>query len=82
VDSGDDVLTDPGYTDMVHTGSSDGGTEIYSATIPLPSAGSMGYTVRVLPHHPLLAGPAELGLVKLAGSHEQGDAVAPSNTHL
>ncbi len=82
VDSGDDTLSDPGYTDMVHTGSGDGGTGIYSATIPLPQAGSMGYTVRVLPHHPLLAGPAELGLVKLAGPVEPGEAFAPSDTHL
>ena len=59
----------------------DGGTRIYSATIPLPLAGSMGYTVRVLPHHPLLAGPAEVGLVKLAGPVEPGRP-APSDTHL
>jgi glycogen phosphorylase len=26
----------------------------------------VGYTVRVLPHHPLLAGDNELGLVTLA----------------
>jgi len=32
----------------------------------LPVAGPVGYTVRVLPHHPLLAGDNELGLVTLA----------------
>jgi starch phosphorylase len=32
----------------------------------LPVAGSVGYTVRVLPHHPMLASEAELGLVTLA----------------
>jgi len=29
-------------------------------------AGPVGYTVRVLPQHPLLAGDDELGLVTLA----------------
>ena len=29
----------------------------------LPLSGAVGYTVRVLPHHDLLAGDAELGLV-------------------
>jgi starch phosphorylase len=29
-------------------------------------AGAVGYTVRVLPSHPLLSGDAELGLVTLA----------------
>ena len=33
---------------------------------PLPFAGLTGYTVRVLPNHPLLASPAELGKVVLA----------------
>ena len=51
-----DALQDPAYIDMAHTGSGDGGTEIFSTTTPLPLAGSIGYTVRVLPHHPLLAG--------------------------
>jgi len=66
-----DVLQDPVYLDMAHTGpgeggSGEGGTEVFSATMPLPLSGSVGYTVRVLPHHALLAGDAELGLVKLA----------------
>ncbi|HEY5150641.1 MAG TPA: alpha-glucan family phosphorylase [Mycobacterium sp.] len=61
-----DVLQQPTCVDMVHTGSGDGGTEIFSTTTPLPVAGSVGYTVRVLPHHPLLAGDTELGLVTLA----------------
>ncbi|MCP2167016.1 alpha-glucan family phosphorylase [Goodfellowiella coeruleoviolacea] len=51
-----DVVTAP----MRHTG--DGG---YEADVPLPHAGSVGYTVRVLPKHPLLATPAELGRVAL-----------------
>jgi starch phosphorylase len=65
VDAGDS-LVDPVTVPMQHTGSGDGGTEIFSTTAPLPVAGPVGYTVRVLPHHPLLAGDNELGLVTLA----------------
>ena len=38
----------------------------YTADLRLPHAGALGYTVRVLPHHGLLATPAELGKVVLA----------------
>jgi starch phosphorylase len=38
----------------------------YEVEVPLPHAGSLGYTVRVLPRHGLLATPAELGKVVLA----------------
>ena len=65
VDSGG-TLTDPQYVDMVHTGSGEGGTEVFATTTPLRLSGAMGYTVRVLPHHRLLAGDTELGLVTLA----------------
>ena len=51
---------------MTYTGSGDGGNEIFSTTTPLPVAGPVGYTVRVLPHHPLLAADNELALVTLA----------------
>ena len=37
----------------------------FEGTVPLDRAGSFGYTVRVTPRHPLLASPAELGLVAL-----------------
>ncbi|MEY2850026.1 MAG: hypothetical protein RI885_2693 [Actinomycetota bacterium] len=39
----------------------------FSGTVPLSRAGSFGYNVRVVPRHPLLAGPAELGLIATAG---------------
>ncbi len=81
VESGD-VLRNPLYVDMAHIDSREGGTEIFSARMPLPQAGSMGYTVRVLPRHPLLACDAELGLVRLAGDGEPGDSVTASHTHL
>ncbi|MBV8966536.1 MAG: alpha-glucan family phosphorylase [Mycobacteriaceae bacterium] len=62
----DDTLLDPVHVPMAHTGTADGGDEVFATTTPLPVAGSVGYTVRVLPHHPLLAGDNELGLVTLA----------------
>ncbi|WP_319447765.1 MULTISPECIES: alpha-glucan family phosphorylase [unclassified Mycobacterium] len=61
-----DALLEPQTVRMAHTGTSDGGKEVFSTTTPLPVAGPVGYTVRVLPHHPLLAADNELGLVTLA----------------
>ncbi|MET1044220.1 MAG: alpha-glucan family phosphorylase [Microbacteriaceae bacterium] len=40
---------------------------IFAGTIPLERAGSFGYNARVVPWHPLLDTPAEMGLVALAG---------------
>lgn len=65
VDAGD-ALLDPVTVEMSHTGTAFGGDEVFSTTMPLPVAGSVGYTVRVLPRHPMLAGDTELGLVTLA----------------
>jgi len=62
----DDTLLEPVRVPMAHTGTADSGDEVFATTTPLPVAGSVGYTVRVLPHHPLLAGDNELGLVTLA----------------
>lgn len=42
------------------------GVTVFSGTVPLARAGSFGYTVRVVPRHPLLASSAELGLVAVA----------------
>ena len=75
-------MKSPHYTDMAHIGSGEGGTEIFSVTTPLPMAGAMGYTVRVLPRHPLLAGQAEWGMLKLAGDGHAGDAVMAAEPHL
>jgi glycogen phosphorylase len=61
-----DALMNPTYVPMTHTSTGDGGNEIFSTTTPLPVAGSVGYTVRILPHHTLLASDSELGLVTLA----------------
>ncbi|MBU9766092.1 glycosyltransferase family 1 protein [Mycobacterium sp. TNTM28] len=61
-----DVIVSPVTVPMPHTGSADGGTEVFSTSTPLPVAGPVGYTVRVLPHHRLLTADNELGLVTLA----------------
>jgi starch phosphorylase len=53
--------------DVVTTSMAADGRGGYAAELPLPHAGSLGYTVRVLPRHGLLATPAELGKVVLAG---------------
>jgi starch phosphorylase len=42
------------------------GIGAFVAALRLPHAGALGYTVRVLPRHPLLASPAELGKVLMA----------------
>ncbi|TRW78881.1 glycosyltransferase family 1 protein [Mycolicibacterium sp. 018/SC-01/001] len=66
VDTGD-ALVDPVTVPMVHSGVSDDGEDLFTASTPLPVTGPVGYTVRVMPHHRLLAGDNELGLVTLAG---------------
>ena len=38
----------------------------FIGAVPLTRAGSFGYNVRVTPKHPLLASPAELGLIAVA----------------
>jgi glycogen phosphorylase len=58
-DSGD-------LSDVVTATMAPGADGAYAADLALPHVGSVGYTVRVLPHHELLATPAELGRVILA----------------
>jgi starch phosphorylase len=45
---------------------SEGSHRVFAGTVPLARAGSFGYNVRVVPRHPLLASPAELGLIAVA----------------
>jgi glycogen phosphorylase len=61
-----DELHAPHATTMTSVGKTDGDCERYEATVALPAAGVIGYTVRVLPRHDLLASPVELGRVVLA----------------
>jgi glycogen phosphorylase len=62
-----DDLADTVTVAMEHVGAADCGGDRFESVVKLPHAGLTGYTVRVLPAHPLLASPAELGKVVLAG---------------
>ncbi|MFR9751756.1 alpha-glucan family phosphorylase [Nocardia sp. 004] len=57
-----DDLCETTTVPMTHSGS-DSGVEVFTVDTPLPLSGEVGYTVRVLPHHDLLASDVELGLV-------------------
>ncbi|NNH74581.1 alpha-glucan family phosphorylase [Nocardia uniformis] len=57
-----DDLSDVTTAPMIHTGS-ESGTDIFEVETPVPLSGAVGYTIRILPHHDLLATDAELGLI-------------------
>jgi starch phosphorylase len=65
----DDDMVGPDVV-IMHAGHGDAdhgdGSYSYDADIALSRPGPFGYTVRVLPVHPLLASPTELGLVATA----------------
>ena len=63
----DDEIIEPAYTPLSQDGEDtpDGAVCHYSGSVELDRPGPFGYTVRVLPRHPLLASRAELGLVAL-----------------
>ncbi len=52
----------------------DGGAVAFEGDVPLAKTGAFGYAVRVLPHHPLLATPVELGLMAVPGARSEGEA--------
>jgi starch phosphorylase len=60
-----DELSDATVESMSPIGAGHEGTHRFEAVVALPHAGVLGYTVRVLPRHDLLAAPAELGRVVL-----------------
>jgi glycogen phosphorylase len=63
VDSGDEIV-DPVASGMsLDEASGDAGIARYEGRADLRRPGPFGYTVRVVPRHPLLASSAELGLV-------------------
>jgi starch phosphorylase len=61
----DDQLSDPVAVSLRPAESYDGGHHRFDGEIELTRTGPFGYTVRILPRHPRLALPAELGLVAL-----------------
>ena len=58
-----DELADTESVDLVHAETYEGGRHRFEGDLRLSRTGAFGYTVRVLPAHPGLATPAELGLV-------------------
>ncbi len=60
----EDEIVQPAYATLTPEGpAGPPGLLRYSGEVPLDRPGSFGYTVRVLPNHPLLDSRAELGLV-------------------
>jgi starch phosphorylase len=63
----DDDIVEPSYVtltaDEPGDGPGDGHLTRFSGTVELGRPGPFGYTVRILPHHPMLASRGELGLV-------------------
>jgi starch phosphorylase len=60
-----DRLVDTTAESLTLVESYEGGRHRYDGHVALSSTGAFGYTARVLPSHPHLAGPAELGCVAL-----------------
>jgi glycogen phosphorylase len=64
-----DEILDPMRSPLRREGDVGGdGVARYAGVAQLGQPGPFGYTVRVLPSHRLLAGPAELGLVTMPGA--------------
>jgi starch phosphorylase len=61
-DDGDEIVA-PAYALLAAEASAANGLVRYSGEVPLDQPGPFGYTVRLLPNHPLLDSRAELGLV-------------------
>jgi glycogen phosphorylase len=59
----DDDITEPNYVTLTPEESASGPLTRFTGRVELGRPGPFGYTVRVLPWHPLLASRAELGLV-------------------
>ncbi|MGH3168885.1 MAG: alpha-glucan family phosphorylase, partial [Trebonia sp.] len=59
----DDEIVEPSYAMLTADEPADGHLTRFSGTVELGRPGPFGYTVRILPRHPLLASRGELGLV-------------------
>ncbi|MCM2421754.1 alpha-glucan family phosphorylase [Streptomyces sp. RKAG293] len=66
-----DRISDPAIVSLKPSSQPDiEGRRLYEGPLTLDRAGPFGYTVRVLPTHPLLAAPAELGLIATPAESE------------
>jgi glycogen phosphorylase len=62
----EDEISAPAFAELELDPDPAGGPALrYTGEAELGRPGPFGYTVRVLPRHPLLAGPAEMGLIAL-----------------
>jgi starch phosphorylase len=62
----DDEISSPAFADLeLEEEPANGSAARYGGEVELGRPGPFGYTVRVLPRHPLLASPAEMGLITL-----------------
>ncbi len=61
--AGDDELRDPQVKTLGHAETYEDGRHRFEADIRLDSTGLFGYTVRILPQHPLLVSPADVGVI-------------------
>ena len=59
----EDRIADASVVPLKPAGGGEDGRWVYEGPLSLDRAGPFGYTVRILPSHPLLASPAELGLL-------------------
>ena len=66
--SGDDRLYEPRVIPFATGVAVDGGLRRYEGWVEAKRAGAIGYTVRIVPYHPLLASQAEMGLAALPAS--------------
>jgi starch phosphorylase len=64
-----DSIVSPSYQELSVDGRIEDGRLPCTGEIPLDRTGSFGYSIRVVPHHRLLATRAELGLVVVPPAH-------------
>jgi glycogen phosphorylase len=69
----DDELTDVGTIPLQLAETYESGRHRFEGVVELGRTGPFGYTVRILPRHPLLASPAETGLVAWPPQHVHHD---------
>ena len=65
-DEDDEIDFDRSVQRLTPVGPAVDGVTTFTGTLPLSVTGSFGYTVRVVPAHPQLVSPVELGLVTYA----------------
>jgi len=65
-DEDDDLARDHALYRLTPVGETVDGVTRFTGILPLTVTGSFGYTVRVVPTHPQLVSPVELGLITYA----------------